>query len=233
MISSRKKILVLSPHLDDAVLSCGDHILEWKRQGHEVTIVSIFTMFQDKYISKGAQDSLKAGGFKNAKECERARKIEDIEVMKTLSVKYCHLDFIDGWFRVRNNRPIYTDGELFKGRISNYDIPLMGNLKRLFSQYDTFDRIVIPKSVGKHVDHLITYEVAQKIFANYKLFYYGDYPYLLNRYNISVRLAWQFITHFYSMKRMSPTKKKLLQSYVSQIPQLFNTIPNYFEIVMH
>ena len=41
-----KEIVVISPHLDDAVVSCCDHILDWKKKGNRVRILTIFTAFQ-------------------------------------------------------------------------------------------------------------------------------------------------------------------------------------------
>lgn len=47
-------ILVLSPHLDDAILSLGGSIAAWTHAGASVTILTVFTADADKHRSKSA-----------------------------------------------------------------------------------------------------------------------------------------------------------------------------------
>lgn len=232
MTNSRKKILVLSPHLDDAVLSCGDYILDWKKQGHEVTVITIFTKFQDKYISKSARDSLKAGGFMNAKECERIRKEEDRNAMKLLDVPYQHLDFIDGWFRVLNNKPLYKDQTLFSGKISSSDTQIIDSLGKKLSKYIDFDQVYIPLGIGKHVDHVITKNVASEIFNKETIRYYCDQPYAQKIRNWNFRLIVSSIIRIASVLNMSLKKRTLLDCYPSQMSQLFSGHPKFSEILL-
>lgn len=37
------KILIISPHLDDAVLSCGDLINKYVKEGYQVDVLTIFS----------------------------------------------------------------------------------------------------------------------------------------------------------------------------------------------
>ena len=39
----KNKFLIISPHLDDAVLSCGASMAQWQEEGAEVIVASIFT----------------------------------------------------------------------------------------------------------------------------------------------------------------------------------------------
>lgn len=232
MTSPRKKILVLSPHLDDAVLSCGDHILEWKRQGHEVTVVSIFTKFQDRFISESAKESLVKGGYKNAKECEGERKKEDVKAMKQLGVNYSHFGFIDGWFRIHNDKPVYENSQLFSGEISSNDKSLMMSIKNKVSKYNKFQKVITPFGVGKHADHLIIRNIAQQIFTKDQIVYYLDQPYYLNKNNWNIQLCWTLLTHNKSTIKISSFKKALLINYFSQVSQFFNDDISYSEVLL-
>lgn len=40
-----KKYAIISPHLDDGILSCGDYISKMIEEGNEVTNITVFTGF--------------------------------------------------------------------------------------------------------------------------------------------------------------------------------------------
>lgn len=229
-----KKILVLSPHLDDAVLSCADHILEWKKQGHDLTVVSIFTKFQNNYISQAAKNSLYKAGFKDAEECEKLRKEEDREAMKKLGVCYQHLDFVDGWYRIHEKSSVYPNQTLFSGHISNKDSKLISELKNKLQSYRAFEMILIPFGVGKHADHLVARSVAETVFHHHNLWFYVDFPYIQNWRQWNTSLGFQIIAHNLSLKLPSGQKYDAIYSYKSQYPLLFGPRIKLFlpELVM-
>ena len=100
-----KNFLILSPHLDDAVLNCCNHILSWKKTGYKILVLNIFTKF-----GKGASRQ------------EIERKKEDLMVMEELALFWKNLDFIDGKYRHFDKKLVYRDNEsLFSGKVSEYD----------------------------------------------------------------------------------------------------------------
>lgn len=84
--------LVVSPHLDDAVFSCGDWLA-----AHPGTLVA--TVFAG--VPRGAQALTPwdaASGFADAREAVAARREEDRAALAMLSAGPIWLDFLDGQY---------------------------------------------------------------------------------------------------------------------------------------
>ena len=90
-----KKLAVLSPHLDDAVLGCGDHIFDWKKKKKGIRVVTIFTRFGSNNTINSIKNRLAETGFTSAQGQERLRKKEDQKAMEKLGITWQHLDFVD------------------------------------------------------------------------------------------------------------------------------------------
>src|SRR4030042_3888140 len=91
----------ISPHLDDAILSAGNLLLDLVSQKEEVLIVTVFTNFGQGPISHESRKYILGSGFLTLKAFEKARIEEDKKAMVKLGVKYWHLPFIDAGFRLR------------------------------------------------------------------------------------------------------------------------------------
>jgi LmbE family N-acetylglucosaminyl deacetylase len=70
-----RRIVVLSPHLDDGVLSLGAAMARWARSGVRVELVTVFACDPDSAAPAGGWDS--RGGFATEGESARARRAED------------------------------------------------------------------------------------------------------------------------------------------------------------
>src|SRR5207253_2905574 len=68
-------VVVLSPHIDDAVLSLGAGIARATRSGTEVRVVTVFA--NDPESSDPPTDWDRAAGFSSAGEAARGRREED------------------------------------------------------------------------------------------------------------------------------------------------------------
>ena len=79
-----KKVVILSPHLDDVVLNCCDHILDWKNKNSKITVVTIFTQFKTDISVNRIKERLLETGFSSLEEQETQRKKEDIKAMQKL-----------------------------------------------------------------------------------------------------------------------------------------------------
>lgn len=82
---NRKKIVVLSPHSDDAALSVGGFIRKYK----EKTNISIITVFN---ISYWAPNISRYGNNISINEIPKIRPSEDKEYGKMLGVNVIHLN---------------------------------------------------------------------------------------------------------------------------------------------
>jgi LmbE family N-acetylglucosaminyl deacetylase len=87
-----RAVLVISAHLDDAALSCGQFLAGRP----EVTVATVFAGTPSTKSVLTAYDS--KTGFKSAVEAMEARRAEDQEAMGVLHARAVHLDFVDSQY---------------------------------------------------------------------------------------------------------------------------------------
>ncbi|HKZ42285.1 MAG TPA: PIG-L family deacetylase [Candidatus Hodarchaeales archaeon] len=211
-------IVVLSPHLDDAALSCGEHIFFWRKNGISVSVFTVFCRFTAP-ITDYAKTLLSQGDFSSIEAYSNIRRREDVSAMRFMDVSEKHLFHIDAAFRSFQRRPLYKDeGAVFSGSVSPHDRQLSFELRREFATLiRTYDQVIIPFGIGSHIDHLLVRQCSEAVFPQRVIRYYLDYPYssFLKRWNISN------IKQLLRMRLLTskiPTSKKadLLRCYASQ-----------------
>lgn len=92
-LRSRDRLLVFSPHFDDAVLSCGELIA--RHPGAEV--LTVFSAAPEDY--PGVTDWDAACGFQNAQQSIAARRQEDDAALSLLAARPERLDFCDSQYQ--------------------------------------------------------------------------------------------------------------------------------------
>lgn len=160
------RAVFLSPHLDDAVFSCGGLIAKLAQSGERVLIVNIFSEYAEK----------------------SDRHEEEFRVADFLNIDILHLGELDAVFRNKSYKSLL---QMFS-RVDSADrlnLPGLANkLKNLLGGI-TYDTIYAPLGVGWHVDHLLTHELSQLIGEKTKICYYEDAPYILLPNFTAYRLA--------------------------------------------
>lgn len=73
---SGQRIVVVSPHSDDGVLSLGAAIASWVRQGAQVDVLTVFALDPDSEAPAGGWDE--RAGFRTEGEAALARRAEDV-----------------------------------------------------------------------------------------------------------------------------------------------------------
>jgi len=209
---ARTEIIVLSPHLDDAVLDCCDHILKWKRNRLPIRVLTVFTVLSNRILSPWTRWYSQASGYRSIKEIERTRTCEDTKAMSILGVLWDHLGFIDAGFRSNEGEPLYPDRKtIFSGIISPYDSSLLSKLKQSIISFRNFSQFVVPLGVGKHVDHILVRKAAEQAIGPGDLCYYVDYPYALSGKNWTINHVARVVTAKKSIKWMTEKKEKATQ----------------------
>lgn len=216
-------IQVLSPHFDDASLSCGQHILNWLSAGHDVEVVTVFTEFDAVALSPDSQEFMQKCGVKTGKEFHHLRGAEDKESLRQLGVKkFEWLGMTDGGFREKNGSPVYeTHDLLFAGKVldgSEWQEKVRKTLRSVTSQADI---VVVPLGVGRHADHLLVRDLLQQIVPQNQLLFYVDIPYAFQFSNWKLNQVVQCCTQPHSLVWPSSKKSKAVQAYTSQVPVLF------------
>lgn len=86
-------VAVISPHLDDAVLSLGATIARWARQGARVVVVTVLA--NDPDVAGGAFPWDRSAGFASRREAAQSRRIEDAKACALLGAEPEWLPFGD------------------------------------------------------------------------------------------------------------------------------------------
>ena len=182
-------VVAVSPHLDDAVLSCGA-LLEHLARRCPVTVVTVFTAASPRPWPLPAGRQMRAIGEPDAERFYRQRQEEDSAVLADMGVGRVHLGFPDALFRRvgpgpgrlpgRPRRPAYPTFrfDAARGRIAAADARLTDEVAVAIGAMvgDADARLVLaPLGVGRHVDHLITRAATRDLAP--RAVYYSDFPY--------------------------------------------------------
>ena len=171
--------IYLSPHFDDAVLSCGGLIFEQARQGIPVEIWTIFAGSPPPGpLSMFAQATHFLWGTSDGLETVALRKAEDREAAKLVGAKLVHFDFSDCIYR-RSPTGEYLYPESVFDPLHPLDQKLLNRIVRaLKPRLRPNDVLVCPLTLGNHVDHVLVRRAAESV--HWPLRYFADVPYLLN-----------------------------------------------------
>ncbi|WP_353747990.1 MULTISPECIES: hypothetical protein [unclassified Paenarthrobacter] len=92
--------LFLSPHLDDAVLSCGA-LIEAQAGGREIIVATLFTEATPGPHTRAARSFLRQCTHSSALDLFEARKTEDNKVLTEMGARPLHMGGVDALFRRR------------------------------------------------------------------------------------------------------------------------------------
>ncbi len=175
----------ISPHLDDAVLSCGGLIHQLAARGRQVKIVTVATADDGSELPPSwlAQRNLRSwGGQKNI---FAVRRSEDVHAARRLGAEVVHLGFLDCMYR-RDTRqmPLYsksvTDVQVDPFDWESFTSLLESALGTLFNQLLPRElRVFCPLALGNHVDHVLVRRVVEALIPAQQRIYYEDFPYAM------------------------------------------------------
>ncbi|HWS23433.1 MAG TPA: PIG-L family deacetylase [Anaerolineales bacterium] len=210
----------VSPHLDDAALSCGGLISDLVGRGVQCINITVTAGIPELTTKSSLIDEVQnQWKLNDSSEAVKLRRVEDNNAMRILNCKPIHLNFLDAIYRSSIDAhyfyqsiydPIHPEesglAEEIAHSMMNYLLP--------------DDLIILPQAIGGHVDHEIVKNSAQ--FLTNKRFYYPDVPYvfktdfsILDRYESSA-------TFVYPFKQKHITKWiEAIQAYPSQLSSLF------------
>jgi LmbE family N-acetylglucosaminyl deacetylase len=91
MVARIARVVVVSPHLDDGVLSLGAAIASWARRGARVELLTVLACDPDSEAQTGGWDA--RAGFRTEGEAARARRDEDVRACAILGATPVWLAF--------------------------------------------------------------------------------------------------------------------------------------------
>lgn len=144
-----KRVLVISPHLDDAVLSAGQFIAG--RKGN----VDVLTVFSGVPMGEGVfTDYDKSCGFSSSKDAMVIRRQEDKEALAILNANPIHTDRLDSQYEEQ-----YTGLDIW--------------LKKVIKIHN-YEMVIGPLGL-RHPDHTIISYVLESLRLD-NLYLYEDLP---------------------------------------------------------
>jgi LmbE family N-acetylglucosaminyl deacetylase len=171
------KIVYFSPHLDDAIFSCGGIIARQVKGHFQVAIWSFFTADPPAdnltYFARILHHRWGKQGSPY-----RQRREEDIEACSLLSAEWKHFGFEDCIYRnyPSNNAPLVRKkADLFRP-VKEPEAFLEDSLfKVILENLSPEDQIVLPLEAGGHIDHVLVKTIGDRL--SNKKYYYPDFPY--------------------------------------------------------
>jgi LmbE family N-acetylglucosaminyl deacetylase len=158
--------LYLSPHLDDAALSCVARLSAERRRAKRSLVATLFSDGASAYA---------------------LRRAEDEKAMARLGADALHCGFVDAPYRSSHYRS-------FAGITLDLDPADRGLVDRLAERIAELvrrtgaARVHAPLAVGGHVDHRLVHEAAVRAVEPGRLWFYEDRPYALVRGMVELRL---------------------------------------------
>ena len=230
-------LIVLSPHLDDALLSCGALMMH-AVEHTSVTVVTLFTEGGEPPYTLSARRYLHLMGARSARVLYQQRRIEDQKALESSGVKWVHIGLTEALFR-RRPRPrldtcslrarllpelvhVYPTYRLHvtAGRVAPADAHIMRDVCNIVQSLVASgpNILLAPLGVGGHVDHVLVRSAAE--CSGSPVVYYSDVPYnhrhavhdaFIRRNNL-VKSRWD---------GSAEAKAKLVQAYGAQVQALF------------
>ena len=171
--------IYLSPHLDDAVLSCGGVIHHQTQAGERVVVVT---------VCAGDPPPGPLSGYalehhqrwETPGDAVAARRAEDLTALKILGAEAIHLAIPDCLYRTdpASGQHLYPTREALFGDVHPAEAALAQDIARDIAgvlRGAQPHRLYVPLGLGNHVDHQLARraaELAGDVFA-----YFEDYPY--------------------------------------------------------
>lgn len=223
--------IYLSPHFDDAVLSCGGQIWEQTQKGIPVEIWTVCAgEAPPGPLSMLAMACHHQWGIESAESVIATRRIENQEAAVLLGTETVDFSIPDCIYRRSTSGDLLYPEDVF--------VPIRASEKKLdaditaalISELRKADRVVSPLAIGGHVDHVLTRLAAEHLDRPF--WYYADIPYLFTH-------AEMLATATKGLKEtLYPVSEKGLRAwqrgiaaYVTQIQMLFETKENMQEAI--
>ncbi len=215
--------LYLSPHLDDAVFSCGGLMAMQDARGEPMSVLTLFAGDPPDYrISNFAAELHARWG--QAGPPIAMRRAEDRLACGRLGATVVHLEFPDAIYRVdENNDPLYRTSESLFDRSPANENGLLDSLVEALQEIDFEDaHVYCPLALGGHVDHVLARTAAERLGISLR--YYADMPYAAR----SDQLDSQFDPHSPEWEAV-PLTDEAIDAWVSAVLEYQSQLSTFWQ----
>lgn len=218
--------IFLSPHLDDAILSCGGLIYELTAAGEEVQVWTVCAGDPPAGPLSPLANTLH-NRWQTGPDAPRVRREEDRRACEILGVQPVHFDVPECIYRTRPDTglPLIGSNEELFQPLPESEYPLAARIANLLSgRLDQDARLVSPLAIGGHIDHHLVRRAAESLGR--PLSYYGDFPYLADYFkdpSHGIDPAWHAVERPISKKGLAAWQKAAA-AYRSQISTFWSSL---------
>lgn len=212
------RVVCLSPHLDDAVLSCGGLLSRWRAEGRPVRVITVFAGPPPPQEELSLLALLLHQAWGDLPDPVAYRRREDIRAMRVLRLSGRRWTYRDAIYR----HPAYDSFDALFGRPAEEEA-LEKALRRRCRALQA-DLLLFPLAVGHHVDHQVLFRVGQALEeAGRTVAFYEDLPYTAWEGGPEARLAEVGRPFSPEVVEVTPwwsLKMAAISRYASQLPAL-------------
>ncbi|MDA1330346.1 MAG: PIG-L family deacetylase [Chloroflexi bacterium] len=172
--------IYLSPHLDDAAFSCGGLIWDQTQCGGKVEVWTICAGDPPEGALPEFAQSLH-DRWKTGEDAVALRRNEDAAALKLLGASHRWFEVLDCIYRrdPLTGTALYDSGAAVFGELRGSEMDQVQSLAgQLRAQLFPEDTLVVPLTIGNHVDHQLTRRAAEEVGR--PMIYYADFPYVVN-----------------------------------------------------
>jgi LmbE family N-acetylglucosaminyl deacetylase len=239
--------IYLSPHLDDIAYSCGGLLWEQAQAGQMVHVWTICAGDPPpgplSPFAQSLQDRWELGGASSQR-----RREEDLRSCAILGAIPRHFSISDCVYRRTPEAGdyLYSSEESLFGLLHPADSDLVAQLagildEEISSQPASEVNLVCPLALGGHVDHRLTRAAVERVELGGpvgKVWYYADFPYVLDDSALLVQLAkggwdWQVFPisplGLQAWQRSMAAHTSQVSTFWSGVPEMEASIRNYCE----
>lgn len=181
------RVLVVSPHLDDAVLSAGGTIGRLVRGGAQVDVVTLFAGTPRGGLSETARHIHSLCGYAPNGSPAGQRRAEDVAALAILGARARHAGFLDAIYRTgpdgdwlcRPGRDMFVPEPTAEPELS---AALLGHLEQVAAEQRP-KLVLTCAAVGGHLDHRLARDAAVRVGRTLGVttLLWEDLPYAVGR----------------------------------------------------
>lgn len=230
--------IYLSPHFDDAVLSCGGMIAGQTARNQQVLVFTICSGIPSATQPFSAfAHYLHTTWNLEPGHVIQSRLEEDHAAMKCLGAEGFYAGFLDAIYR---HPQAYVDDETLFGRIAAEDTLARDLSAMLIGCACKFPTATwyAPLGIGHHVDHCGTYHAARRLLeTGVSMVFYEDFPYVAVTGALQARLqeiaaTGSLVSQVVGIEPTLERKIEAIKAYTSQLEVLFGGVEPMAQAVM-
>ncbi len=185
-----KRILIVSPHLDDSVLSCGDLIYKFVENGDKVDVLTVFSGSEKKENLSDAAKTFHSNCFLDENSMIE-RKKEDFNAHKILGCNSLYLDKKECLYRKDEKGYLYPDlDNIYHLETDREQENLSDLTKELSKIVNEYDVVYAPLGLGNHADHLLVNKAINNFDIKGELYFYEEVAYVCYYYRDNKESNW-------------------------------------------